>query len=272
MDDPIIGKDVKIGNASVRVEHPSILNVLKQRENIKQRLSGIKHRIGVYSAKGGVGKTTTAVNLAYALKDMGYKVGLLDADVDCPNLALFLGIEGIQTAEYPLIPVEKGGVKIMTTAIFVDDLKRPIIWRGPIIAKMIREFFENTDWGELDYLIIDLPPGTSDAPLSIMQLLELDGFLLVTTPQHVAAVNAIKSGRMSKRMGVSILGVVENMSGSEPRGSKEVAEALECELLGSIKMNDKIAQLSDLGKVPLVEDEHIKEEYINIARKLCKKE
>ena len=272
MEDPKIGDTVNVGNASVKVEHPSILNVLKQRENIKKRLSGIKHRIGVYSAKGGVGKTTTAVNLAFALKEMGYKVGLMDADVDCPNLALFLGIEGLQAAEYPLRPVEKDGIKVITTAIFVDDLRRPIIWRGPIIAKMIREFFENTDWGELDYLIIDLPPGTSDAPLSIMQLLELDGFLLVTTPQHVAAVNAIKSGRMSKRMGVSILGVVENMSTGELRGSVEVAKSLECELLGSIKMDDKIARMSDEGKVPLVEDEGIKEEYINIARKLCKRE
>ena len=272
MENPKIGDNINVGNASVKVEHPSILNVLKQRENIKKRLSGIKHRIGVYSAKGGVGKTTTAVNLAFALKEMGYKVGLMDADVDCPNLALFLGIEGLQAAEYPLRPVEKDGIKVITTAIFVDDLRRPIIWRGPIIAKMIREFFENTDWGELDYLIIDLPPGTSDAPLSIMQLLELDGFLLVTTPQHVAAVNAIKSGRMSKRMGVSILGVVENMSTGELRGSVEVAKSLECELLGSIKMNDKIARMSDEGKVPLVEDESIKEEYIDIARKLCRRE
>jgi len=248
--------------------HPSILKVIEQRKVIKERLSNIKHKIGVYSAKGGVGKTTIAVNLAYTLKSQGYRVGLLDADVDCPNLTMFLGITGSFPDEYPLKPVEKNGVRVLSTAMFVDDEKKPIIWRGPMIGKMIGEFFENTDWGDLDYLIIDLSPGTSDAPLSIIQLLDLDGFVLVTTPQHIAAINTIRSGMMAKRLGVATLGVVETMSDGTPRGGKEVADAMECELLGTIKNDKKFGDMSDVGIVPVEADPEIREEFIRIAKKI----
>ena len=129
----------------------------------------------------------------------------------------------------------------------------------------------NTNWGELDYLIIDLPPGTSDAPLSIMQLLELDGFIIVTTPQHVAALNAIRSGLMAKRLNISLLGVVENMSYGEAKGAKEVAEALNTDVLGTIQANELFNELSDEGKIPVQENKEIKEEFISIANKLIKK-
>ena len=150
----------------------------------------------------------------------------------------------------------------------VDDDKKPIIWRGPIIGKMIREFFENSEWGELDYLIIDLSPGTSDAPLSLIQLLDLDGFLLVTTPHHIAALNTIRSGMMAKRLGSSILGVVENMSDGNPKGAREVADALGCEVLGAIKYDKRFGELSDAGKIPSEEDAEIKEEFIRIIKKI----
>ena len=251
-----------------KVMHPSILKVIEQKKAIKEKLSNIKHKIGVYSAKGGVGKTTVSVNLAYTLKSMGFKVGLLDADVDCPNLTMFLGITGTFSDEYPLRPVDKNGVKVLSTAMFVDDEKKPIIWRGPMIGKMILEFFENTDWGDLDYLIIDLSPGTSDAPLSIIQLLDLDGFILVTTPQHIAAVNTIRSGMMAKRLGVATLGVVETMSDGTPRGAKEVADTMECELLGTIGLNKKFGDLSDAGIVPVEADSEIGEEFIRIVKKI----
>ncbi len=248
--------------------HPSFMRVLGQKEEIKKKLAGIKHRIGVYSAKGGVGKTTVSVNLAYTLSAMGFKVGLLDADIDCPNVAMFLGITESIEPDYPLKPVEKDGVRVISTSMFLDDTKKPIIWRGPLIVKMITEFFENTDWGDLDYLILDLPPNTSDAPLSIMQLLELDGFVLVTTPQHIAAVNAIRSGRMAKRMGVALLGVVENMSDGRVRGANEVAEALGCGLLGTVAMDNKLGELSDKGVVPIFSDNKIKAEFEAITKKL----
>ncbi len=258
----------KIGNATVNVTHPSILNVVKQRQRVKQALAGVKHRIGVYSAKGGVGKTTIAVNLAFALKDMGYRVGLLDADIDCPNLHLFLGIRQAGEPEYPLKPLEKDGVKVISTAMFVDEAKRPIIWRGPMVAKMLGEFLEATDWGELDYLILDCSPGTSDSNLSIMQLLEMDGFVIVTTPQQIAAVNAVRSGLMARRLGVPIIGVVENMSGGTPTGANVVAGALRCEVLGTVKADKKFDEFSDSGRVAVAEDAEIKEEFISIAKRL----
>lgn len=250
------------------VAHPSILKVIDQRKRVKERLSGIKNKVGVYSAKGGVGKTTTAVNLAFTLKSMGYSVGLLDADIDCPNVAMFIGIDKMADDSYPLKPIDKDGVKIISTAMFVDDNKKPIIWRGPMIGKMIADFLENTEWGNLDYLIIDLPPGTSDAPLSIIQLLDLKGFVLVTTPQHIPAINAIRSGMMAKRLGVPLIGVVENMSTGLPRGGTEVATTLGCDLLGVIKNNPILSETSDAGKIAVIEDKQIREEYLSIAKKI----
>ncbi|MDE1825196.1 MAG: P-loop NTPase [Candidatus Micrarchaeota archaeon] len=247
--------------------HPSFLNVIAQREELKAKLSSIKHKIGVYSAKGGVGKTTTAVNIAYALSILGYKVGLLDADIDCPNITYFVGYSGTPSREYPLKPEEKNGVKIISSGLFFEDSGKPIIWRGPMLTKMLKEFFAQTQWGELDYLIVDLSPGTSDAPLTIMQLIPLDGFVLVTTPHHISAINTIKSGIMAKRFGLALLGVVENMSDGKHFGGREVAEALGCELLGSIKQNPKMGDYSDAGLVAVLEDQAIKEEYISIVKK-----
>lgn len=246
-------------------------SVLAKKKLVNANMEKVKHKIGVYSAKGGVGKTTITVNLAYALKELGYKVGILDADIDCPNVAAFMGIKQRVEGGYPLKPVEADGIKIISTAFFVDEEEKPIIWRGPLIAKMVEDFMENTDWGELDYLIVDLPPGTSDAPLSIMQLLELDGFLLVTTPQHISAINTIRSGKMIKRLNVSIIGVIENMSGEKPKGGDEVAKALNVPLLGTVKKSSKFDEFSDQGKIPAMYDKEIKEEFISIANKLVKK-
>ena len=268
-----MAETLKTRNEEEKVElkpgmHPSYLNILIQKREIKEKTVGIKHRIGVYSAKGGVGKTTVAVNLAYALKGMGLKVGLLDADIDCPNIPFFLGMNNVVPQDYPIIPVEKDGLKIVSTGMFLEDKEKPIIWRGPMKSKMLREFFENTSWGELDYIIIDLPPGTSDTPLSPMQLLSLDGIILVTTPQTIAAKNAIRSGMMAKRMNVSILGIVETMSGAGLKGAKDAAEKLNTAVLGSIRYSEKFDALSDSGKVPFIEDKEIRDAFTDIAKKI----
>ncbi|MGC8710622.1 MAG: P-loop NTPase [Candidatus Micrarchaeia archaeon] len=247
--------------------HPSFFTVVDQRQEVKAKLSSIKHKIGIYSAKGGVGKTTIAVNVAYALSGMGYKVGLLDADIDCPNVTFFLGMENAKINSYPMIPLERNGVKVLSTAMLTDS-RGPIIWRGPLIAKMTGDFLRNTEWGELDYLIIDLPPGTSDAPLSIMQLLDLTGFVIVTTPQHIASLNAIRSGIMVKKFNISLLGVIENMSDGSGDGAKEVSEALNCRVLGIIKNSAKFSMLSDMGKIPVVEDAEVKEEFAGIVKNI----
>lgn len=250
--------------------HPSFAKVIMQREALKKKLGQIKKIIGVYSAKGGVGKTTTAVNLAYTLSAMGSKVGLLDADIDCPNLTMFLGIdERIDTSHFPLKPIMKNGVKVASTAMLVDEISRPIIWRGPMVTKMLNEMFENVDWGELDYLIIDLSPGTSDAPLTIMQLLPLNGFVIVTTPQKIAGLNSTRSGLMAKRLNVSLLGVVENMSSGTPSEStSEAVKALQTDLLGTISADPAFNSLSDRGKIPVLESEKIGKEFEALAKKL----
>ncbi len=237
---------------------------------IKEKLSNVKHKIGIYSAKGGVGKTTVSVNLAYTLSAMGYKVGILDADIDCPNLSFFLGIsERMGTSKFPLIPLVKDGIKVASTSMLVDDMKKPIIWRGAIITKMLLDFFQNTDWGDLDYLIVDLPPGTSDAPLTIMQLLTLDGFVLVTTPQKIAAANAFRSGAMAKRLNIYLIGVVENRShGTESEYTRGLIHDLGTRLLGSIKESAEFDRLSDLGIVPVTREKAISDEYIAVAKYL----
>lgn len=252
--------------------HPSFVGVIRQKERLKEKLAGIKHKIGVYSAKGGVGKTTIAVNLAYALSQKGFRVGLLDADIDTPNVSLFLGIsDKMDTSSFPLKPLVKEKVKVASTAMVIDDIKRPIIWRGPLIVKMLGDFFENTDWGELDYLIIDLPPGTSDAPLTIMQVLELEGFIIVTTPQRIAAINSIRSGLMAKRLNVALLGLVENMSDENiSSNTKDVMEALGTTFLGAVKLDEKFNKYSDAGKIPVLENEEISKIFEEIAGKISK--
>jgi ATP-binding protein involved in chromosome partitioning len=250
--------------------HPSFVGVIRQKERLREKLSSIKHKIGIYSAKGGVGKTTVAVNIAYALASMGFKVGILDADIDTPNISMFLGIdEKFDSSKLPLKPIEKQGVKIASTAMLMADAEKPIIWRGPIIVKMLGEFFENTDWGALDYLILDLPPGSSDAPLTIMQVLDLDGFVIVTTPQKTAAVNSIRSGLMAKRLNVAVLGVVENMSnGTISKHTEMVAKTLDTNLLGTVRMDRRFDEYSDAGLVPVAENKEILDSFQHIARKL----
>jgi ATP-binding protein involved in chromosome partitioning len=256
-------------NAGERA-HPSFAGVLRQRALMKARLSGIRHKIGVYSAKGGVGKTSVAVNLAYSLKKKGFSVGLLDADIDCPNLSLFLGMEGrMDTSSFPLKPMEKDGIKVASTAMLVDDTKSPIIWRGPIMVKMLYDFLANTEWGNLDYLIIDMPPGTSEVPLTIMQVIDMDGFVIVTTPQRISAVNSIRSGLMAKRLSMYVIGVVENMAESEVSPSTAlVAESLGTKVLGSIRFDRRFSLLSDRGGIPVMEIPEIAGAFSAIAEKL----
>ncbi len=250
--------------------HPSFMRVIQQKQRVKQKLQNIKHKIGVYSAKGGVGKTTVAINLAYALSKKGFKVGLLDADIDCPNVTMFLNMDQKMEPVLPLKPLDNKGVKIASTAMLVDELKRPIIWRGPIIVKMLGDFFENTEWGDLDYLIVDLSPGTSDAPLTIMQVLDLDGFVIVTNPQKVAGINSMRSGMMAKRLGVSLLGVVENMSTGKPsQNTMDVVKTLDTEFLGSINRSDEFSEMTDNGKIHVLESKEIEKSFDIIIEKLA---
>ncbi|MBF8299106.1 MAG: ATPase-like, ParA/MinD [Dehalococcoidia bacterium] len=211
-----------------------------QRKRIGHHLGRIQNKIAVYSGKGGVGKTTVAVNLATLLADRGARVGLLDADIDCPNaVKIFKGLDRPRMEDGTIYPAVMHGVKVISMASFQEREDEAIIFRGPMIHNALTQFLELTDWGDLDYLIIDMPPGTSDAALTVMQTLQLDGFIVVTTPQELALLDARRSVNMIKKMNVPILGVVENMASEffGEGGGAALAKQIDAKFLGSIPLS-----------------------------------
>ena len=232
-----------------------------QKRQITQRLGKIGTKIAVYSGKGGVGKTTVAVNLAALLADKGKKVGLLDSDIDCPNVTKALGVSNHpEVQEGVLIPAEAFGIKVVSTAFFQQKEDEAIIWRGPMVHNAINQFLQMTDWGELDYLVTDLPPGTGDAPLTIMQTLPLEGFVVVTTPQALAKLDAKRSINMIKKLNVPVLGVVENFTGEifGTGAGKELAQELDIPFLGTLSMR---ADYRDTSKPTVLTSAAVRAEY-----------
>ena len=225
----------------------------------KPPIPGIRHMIAVGSGKGGVGKTTVSVNLAIALSKLGYRTGLLDADVYGPNIPLMLGIQQQPYAvENRIIPLEKEGLKLMSMG-FLNPGDKPLIWRGPMLHSVIGQFLRGTEWGELDYLIIDLPPGTGDVQLSLIQTAPLTGAIVVTTPSDVSLEDCRKAVNMFRQVRVPLLGLVENMSyliapQSGERidvfgtgGGKRTAEAMEVHFLGELPLEPQIRIGGDSG-------------------------
>jgi ATP-binding protein involved in chromosome partitioning len=227
-------------------------------------LEGVKNIVAVASGKGGVGKSTTAINLALALGRTGAPVGLLDADVYGPSMAMMFGISGKPTvnADKKLVPLEGYGVKVVSMG-FLSDPDRPVIWRGPMVHGLIQQFVRDVAWGELDYLVLDLPPGTGDAQLSISQIVSLSGAVIVTTPQDISLIDARKGLKMFEQMKVPVLGIVENMSyfvcpscGSRHEifrhgGGERAARELGVPFLGEIPLDPKVVVGGDEGK-PIV--------------------
>jgi len=232
-------------------------------------LSGVKNTIAVASGKGGVGKSTISVNLAVALARDGAKVGLIDADIYGPSIPLMLGITGqpkmYQAAHSKkMLPLENFGVKLMSIGFLIDK-DNPVIWRGPMASGAIKQFLNDVEWGELDYLILDLPPGTGDIQLTLVQTIPLTGSIIVTTPQDVSLIDARKGLKMFERVNVPVLGIIENMSyfiapdtgkrydifGSG--GGKNLASELDTAFLGSIPLDPRICEGSDNGQ-PLVNE------------------
>ncbi len=211
----------------------------EQRRAISRSLGRIKTKIGVYSAKGGVGKTTVAVNLAAYLAKHGHAVGLLDADIDTPNAPQVMGGDARPAMNNGRIsPADTFGVKIVSMSFFQQNADEAIIMRGPMIHNSINQFLQMTDWGDLDYLVVDMPPGTSDSPLTVMQVLTMDGFIVVTTPQSLAALDAKRSINMIRKLNVEVLGIVENYT-SEVFGSGAgpgLAEELGLPFLGYLAL------------------------------------
>ena len=246
----------------------AIRDQFQQRRAIGQRLDQIEHKIGVYSAKGGVGKTTVAVNLAVLLAQEGARVGIFDCDIDTPNVTRVLRISEPPTQDgETFIPSSRFGVKVMSMAFFQKDEEEATIWRGPMIHNAINQFLTMTEWGDLDYMIVDLPPGTSDAPLTVMQTLNLDGFVTVTTPQELAKLDAKRSINMIKRLNLQTFGVVENMSGEIfGRGAgKDLADEMDLPFLGTLELR---ADYRDDKKPAVLISNAIADEYHVIAEKL----
>ncbi len=245
------------GVATVEVEWSA--EVRSSRPGSAQ-LPGVKNVVAVGAGKGGVGKSTAAVLLAYGLQRMGAKVGLMDADVYGPSIPTMTGVEGsVPTVRNEMmVPPEAGGVKIMSIGFMVDRSKA-LIWRGPMTHGVIKQFLENVEWGELDYLIVDLPPGTGDVPLSLAQSIPMTGAVIVCTPQDIALMDATRAVKMYEQLNVPCLGVIENMSyylcpscGHRDElfdhgGAAAAAKELGVPFLGEIPLNANVRAFSDEG-------------------------
>ncbi|HJZ84586.1 MAG TPA: iron-sulfur cluster carrier protein ApbC [Polyangia bacterium] len=230
-----------------------------------RRLPGVKNIIAVASGKGGVGKSTVAVNLALALQQWGTRVGLLDADIYGPSVPQMLGRPetpaGMQSGQ-KIIPAVHYGMRVMSVGFFVER-EGAVVWRGPMVHKLLQQFMEDVDWGELDYLLVDLPPGTGDAQLSLSQLIPLTGAVMVTTPQEVAVIDVVRGISMFQKVEVPILGVIENMSyyvcpecGHHDEifsrgGGRRLAEEARAPFLGEVPIATRVREGGDFG-MPIV--------------------
>jgi ATP-binding protein involved in chromosome partitioning len=248
-----------------------------------QPLPGVETIIAVGSGKGGVGKTTLAVNLAIALLKLGHKVGLLDADVYGPNVPLMLGTNGQPKAsgDGRIEPLHAYGLKVISVG-FLNPGDKPVIWRGPMLHQIIRQFLGSVEWGQLDYLVVDLPPGTGDVALSLIQTVPLTGAIVVSTPSDVALQDARKAIEMFRQMKVDLVGVVENMSYFvcphcnheidifSRGGAERTANQFGVAFLGNIELDPDIRRAGDTGKPAVLEGEnspHAKSLY-DFARKV----
>jgi ATP-binding protein involved in chromosome partitioning len=255
-------------NAQQNARLQQIRRQWEQKRQITDRFASIRTTVGVYSGKGGVGKTTVACNLATTLAAQGERVGLLDVDIDCPNVARVMGI--VDKPDYTdgkITPAVGHGVKVVSMAFFQENEDEAIIWRGPMIHNAINQFLQATDWGELDYLIVDLPPGTSDSPLTVMQTLPVDGFIVVSTPQDLAIVDAKRCINMIRKLNLNVVGVVENYSGDifgEGAG-RRLAEDIEAPFLGAMNLR---SAYRDTSQPTVLVDESVMSEYAEVVEQL----
>ena len=247
------------------------------------RIPGIKHVIAVASGKGGVGKSTVAANLAVALEQTGHRVGLCDCDIYGPSISLMFGTRERPTAteENKIVPIEQYGLRLMSMGFLLDDTS-PAILRGPMVTRYTQQFLRQVEWGELDYLVLDLPPGTGDIQLTIVQTVALSGAIIVTTPQEVALIDARKAATMFDKVNVRVLGLIENMSyfmspsdgkrydifGSG--GGEREARRLRVPLLGQIPIDITTREAGDRG-IPIVSEDRqspVTKEFVRIAKGL----
>ena len=247
----------------------------------KNPIKGTKFTIAISSAKGGVGKSTFATNLALALKKVGCKVGILDADIYGPSIPKMMGIDEKPKSDgEKLEPINRYDIQCMSIG-FLTDQQTPMIWRGPMVTSAIRTFTQKVNWKDLDFIIVDMPPGTGDTQLTFSQEIKMDGAIIVSTPQEVALLDVKRGIKMFDKLGVKILGLVDNMSyfiGDDKKkynifgegGVKNTAEEFNKEFLGEIPINPEVGKSGDEGK-PIVEEDpnnEISKIYINFANKI----
>lgn len=269
--------------------------VIKTRQGeviVDNPLPNVKQKVAILSGKGGVGKSTVTANLAVALSKQGKKVGLVDADVFGPSIPKMFDIEdekphSVKVGEQDLIqPIEKYGIKILSVGLFVES-SNAVVWRGPLAGKALRQMILETNWGELDYLLFDMPPGTSDIQLSLTEILELSGTIVVTTPQDISLIDAAKAIDMCKNanMNIPIYGLIENMAWFTPDelpdnkyyifgkdGGERLAKESEIEMLGQIPIVQGIREKSDAGSPIALDDKSIISEYFaNLANIVIQK-
>ena len=254
---------------------------MEQKRFQKNPIKGTKFTIAISSAKGGVGKSTFATNLAIALKKIGCKVGLLDADIYGPSLPKLFSInEKPESDGQNLKPIMKYDIQCMSIG-FLTDQQTPMIWRGPMVTSAIKTFTQKVAWKDLDFIIVDMPPGTGDTQLTFSQEIKMDGAIIVSTPQEVALLDVKRGIKMFDKLGVKILGLVDNMSffiGDDGKkykifgegGVKKTAEEFQKEFLGEIPINPEVGKTGDKGK-PIVEaspEHEISKIYLNFAEKI----
>ena len=282
-----LGPDVVINEIKVQ---PKVI-VGKKEEKPSEVLSGVSNIIAVASGKGGVGKTTIAVNLAISLARLGYKVGLLDADIFGPSVPKMFSEEKYRPEVTRdgngdhIIPLNKFGVKVLSTGFFVDPADA-VIWRGPMASNFLKQLIIQGDWGQLDFLLVDLPPGTSDIHLTLVQEVSVTGAIIISTPQQVALADAIKGIAMfrSDKINVPVLGLVENMSWFTPaelpenryyifgkEGCRKLAEKMDVPLLGQIPLVQSICEGSDSGQPVALNDSITGNAFLALAEELVKR-
>ncbi len=279
-------KNIAILDKNLLVDINITSEVTSVRSNEINILPSVKNIICVASGKGGVGKSTVSVNLAYSLAKMGAKVGLLDADIHGPSIPQMLGIQDIKPeireikGKHYMVPIEKDGVKVLSIGLVVDA-RQAIVWRGPMVTSALKQFITDTIWGKLDYLILDMPPGTGDVHITMTQTVPMTGAIIVTTPQQVAVADARKAISMYRldSMKVPIIGLVENMAYFSPSelpenkyylfgkdGGKKLAEEYEIPFLGEVPLIQNIMQSAEDGLPPVnSSDQQIIEVYKKIA-------
>jgi ATP-binding protein involved in chromosome partitioning len=266
-------------------------NTSSNRKDAKTILGGVKNIIAVVSGKGGVGKSTVASNLALALSEGGAKVGLMDADIYGPSVHIMFGVRGERPmmrevdGKGVIVPLERYGIKLMSIGLLIDE-RQAVVWRGPMVSSAIKQFVSEVDWGELDYLIIDMPPGTGDIHLTVVQTVPVTGVIVVTTPQTVALADAKKGIAMfgQAQLKVPIIGLVENMSYFTPAelpnnkyylfgkdGGKNLAEEFDIPFLGQIPIVQSIREGGDLG-IPVMagDDAIVKKAFTDFAGKAAR--